>query len=59
MDKYKLPEFLTVSEVAKILRLKRSTCYDYILKGYIPSIKLGHQLRIRRDVIEKLGAPAF
>ena len=51
-----LPTFLTVEEVAEILRLKRSTAYEYIRQGAIPSIRLGHYIRIpKARIIEWAG----
>lgn len=41
-----LPDFLTVEEVAEILRLKRSTAYQYVHQGFIPAVKLGHFIRV-------------
>lgn len=41
------PVFLTVPEVAKILRLKRSTAYEYIRQGIIPSVRIGRFIRVR------------
>ena len=41
-----LPDFLTVEEVARILRLKRYTAYQYVNQGYIPAVKLGHFIRV-------------
>jgi excisionase family DNA binding protein len=49
------PEFLTVTEVAQILRLKRSTAYEYIKIGIIPSIKIGRFIRVRADFIHEMG----
>lgn len=49
-----LPEILTVEEVAKFLRLKRSTAYELVKQGKIPSTKIGRQIRIARSDIEKL-----
>ncbi|MGB9791893.1 MAG: helix-turn-helix domain-containing protein [Thermacetogeniaceae bacterium] len=49
------PVFLTVPEVAKILRLKRSTAYEYVRQGIIPSVRIGRFIRVRRDAIENLG----
>ncbi|HHW44887.1 MAG TPA: helix-turn-helix domain-containing protein [Desulfotomaculum sp.] len=43
-----MPAFLTVEEVAGILRLKRSTAYEYMRQGIIPSIRLGSFLRVPR-----------
>lgn len=47
--------FLTAQEVGKILRLKRSTTYEYIRQGIIPSVRIGRFIRIRREAVENLG----
>lgn len=44
-----LPEIMTVQETAKYLRLKRSTAYELIKQGVIPSIKLGRQIRVPKN----------
>ncbi|MBE3585409.1 MAG: helix-turn-helix domain-containing protein [Thermoanaerobacter sp.] len=41
-----MPAFLTVEETARILRLKRSTAYEYIRQGIIPSVRLGSFIRV-------------
>lgn len=46
-----LPLFLTVYEAAELLRLKRSTAYELIRRGAIPSIRLGRFIRIPRSSI--------
>jgi len=51
-----LPEILTVQEAAKFLRLKRSTAYELVRQGVIPSMRLGRQIRIPKAGIEKLIA---
>lgn len=57
MDELKnLPAFLTVEETAKILRLKRSTAYEYVRQGTIPSVRLGHFIRIpKARILEMAG----
>ena len=43
------PEFLTILEVAELLRLAERTAYDLVRKGRIPgAAKVGGQWRIRR-----------
>ncbi|MFX4261306.1 helix-turn-helix domain-containing protein [Pelotomaculum propionicicum] len=44
-----MPEIMTIEEVAKVLRLKRSTAYEYVKQGYIPHIKLGKQIRVLKS----------
>lgn len=50
-----LPAFLTVQEVAKVLRLKRSTAYELIKQGRIPSVRLGRFIRIPKSKILEMG----
>lgn len=51
-----LPEIMTVEEVAKLLRLKRSTTYEYVKQGYIPHVKFGKQIRvIKSKLLEAIG----
>ncbi len=47
--------FLTTVEAMKILRLKKSTFYSYVAQGIIPSHKIGHFLRFKREEIINLG----
>ncbi|NTX35402.1 helix-turn-helix domain-containing protein [Myxococcus llanfairpwllgwyngyllgogerychwyrndrobwllllantysiliogogogochensis] len=46
------PEFLTVKEAAKLLRVNRKTLYEAIRLGQVPDIvRLGRVLRIRRSAL--------
>ncbi len=47
--------YITVAEAMRILKLKKSTFYEYNRQGYFQSVRLGHQLRFRRDYIINLG----
>lgn len=51
---FDLPEVMTVQEVAKYLRLKRSTAYELVKQGVIPSIKLGRQIRVPKSGLKKM-----
>ena len=54
-------ELLTAQEAADFLKLKKSTVYEMIKRGDLPSAKIGKQLRIARSDLEALapgGAPA-
>lgn len=42
-------DFLTVAEAAAVLRIGRSTAYDYVRDGILPAIHMG----ARRVVIAK------
>jgi excisionase family DNA binding protein len=49
-------EFLTVPEVARLLRCSPPTVYRRIASGEIPAVRLGTEfgpLRIRRDELER------
>ena len=43
------PNILTVPEVAKYLRIGRTTAYALVKNGEIPSLKIGRQIRVFRD----------
>jgi len=45
---------LTVSEVAKILRLSRNSAYQGVLRGEIPSIRVGKRILVPRRALEAL-----
>jgi excisionase family DNA binding protein len=51
-------EFLTISEVAELLRVSESTIRSYIRNGQLPCLKLGNgrsaAVRIRRSDIDAL-----
>ena len=48
-------QWFTVEEVAAVLRLPLSTVYRQVRVGQIPSIKLGHHRRVRREWLDQLG----
>ena len=45
---------LTRDEVAQILRVHPDTVYDYIRRGDIPSIKIGHRRHVPAWFFRKL-----
>jgi excisionase family DNA binding protein len=47
--------FLTAGETMMILKLKKSTFYEYVRQGIIPSVRIGTLLRFRRDDIINFG----
>lgn len=51
-------DLLTAQEVADYLKLKKTTVYEMIKRGDLPSTKIGKQLRIARADVEKLAAPS-
>lgn len=46
-----LPTYLTVMEVAALLRVGRSMAYDLARRGEIPAINIGRVVRIPRDAL--------
>lgn len=50
--------YLTIYEVADLLRVHHTTIRRYIRDGELPVIKLGNKLRIPRSGIEALIRPA-
>lgn len=46
-------EFMTLDEVATLLRCHRTTIYRMVKQREIPAIKLGLIYRFRRDSIDK------
>ena len=42
-------QYLTVDEVASIMRVSNKTVYDWCSKGYLPCIKFGSLVRIDKD----------
>lgn len=45
---------LTVSEVCKVFGLRKSSAYLAISRGQIPSIRIGSQIRVPRDAVERM-----
>lgn len=46
-----LPPYLTVTEVAALLRIGRSMAYDMARRGELPAIHVGRVVRIPRDAL--------
>jgi excisionase family DNA binding protein len=49
-----LPQFLSVVEVAAVLRVDRKTVHKLIASGDLPHVRLGRVLRIPASVLESL-----
>jgi len=49
MNKNELPLYMTVEEVAELLRVSRSAACEYVRRGDIPSIRVGRFIRVPRD----------
>jgi len=53
-----LPQFLSVMEVAGVLRIDRKTVHKLIASGDLPHVRLGRVLRIPVSVLQSLSKSA-
>lgn len=44
-----MDNYLTIEEVAELLRVHRNTAYRYVRSGAIPSIRIGVQWRVKES----------
>lgn len=49
-----LPEVLTATEVAKLLRVNVKTVYAAFAAGDLPGMRMGTRLRFHRDMVLEL-----
>jgi excisionase family DNA binding protein len=47
-------EFLTVAEVAELLKLNQQTVRNWIDQGSLPALKVGRRVRIKRSDLEHM-----
>ncbi len=50
--------FLTVAEVAELLKLNQQTVRNWIDQGSLPALRVGRRVRIRRSELERILAEA-
>lgn len=48
-----LPELLTIDEVAQLLRVCRTTVYEQVRTGNLPSHRVGRNIRIARSALQQ------
>lgn len=46
--------FLTVAEVAEVLRLNQQTVRNWIDAGSLPAVRVGRRVRIKRSDLERI-----
>jgi excisionase family DNA binding protein len=51
--------FLTVAEVAEILRLNQQTIRNWIDAGSLPAVRIGRRVRIRRSDLDRMLAEGY
>ena len=55
MDRGDLEEsFLTVAEVAETLKLNQQTVRNWIDQGFLPALRVGRRVRIKRSDFDRL-----
>lgn len=60
MDHNDLEEsFLTVAEVAEILKLNQQTVRNWIDQGSLPALRVGRRVRIKRSDFERVLAEGY
>jgi excisionase family DNA binding protein len=47
------PTFMTVSEVAGVLRISTMTVYRLINAGQLPAVRIGRSFRLRTDDLDR------
>src|SRR5436190_2064151 len=47
-------EFLTVAEVAEVLKLNQQTVRNWIDQGSLPALRVGRRVRIKRSDFERV-----
>lgn len=52
-------DFLTVAEVAGLLKLNQQTVRNWIDQGVIPAIRVGRRVRILRSDLERILAESY
>jgi excisionase family DNA binding protein len=51
--------FLTVAEVADVLKLNQQTVRNWIDQGTLPALRVGRRVRIRRSDFERILADGY
>lgn len=54
MDQQSAPRFMTVSEVADIMRVSKMTVYRLIHSGEMPAIRVGKSFRVPEAAVGQL-----
>ncbi len=50
------PRFLTVAEVADLMRVSRMTVYRMVHSGQLPAIRMGRSFRVPSRVVDEMIA---
>jgi excisionase family DNA binding protein len=56
---YTKSQFLTVAEVARVLRISNMTVYRLISAGQLPAVRVGKSYRLREEDVDRYLADRF
>ncbi|MEE6273922.1 helix-turn-helix domain-containing protein [Georgenia wangjunii] len=54
MAEQQAPRFLTVAEVAELIRVSKMTVYRMVHAGEIPAVRVGRSFRVPQAAVEDL-----
>lgn len=54
MAQQKAPRFVTVAEVAELMRVSKMTVYRMIHSGELPALRVGKSLRVPEAAVQQL-----
>ncbi|MDA8289075.1 MAG: helix-turn-helix domain-containing protein [Actinomycetota bacterium] len=57
--RYTKAQFLTVAEVARLLRVSNMTVYRLITGGELPAVRVGRSYRLREEDVDRYLAGRF
>ncbi|UNX56481.1 helix-turn-helix domain-containing protein [Georgenia sp. TF02-10] len=55
-DQMGAPKFLTVAEVAELMRLSKMTVYRMVHAGDLPAVRMGRSFRVPQAAVEDIIA---
>ena len=56
---YTKSQFLTVAEVARVLRISNMTVYRLISSGQLPAVRVGKSYRLREEDVDRYLSERF
>jgi excisionase family DNA binding protein len=56
---YAKAQFMTVGEVARVLRVSNMTVYRLINSGQLPAVRVGKSYRLREEDVDRYLAARF
>jgi excisionase family DNA binding protein len=52
-------KFLTVAEVAAVMRVSKMTVYRLVHSGELPAVRVGRSFRVREDTVDEYLRKSF